>query len=168
MSELLSRLVDQIVSLRRRVGALESVEMALRTGQGCRVYNNADQTIPQATWTALSFNTVYYDYDDCWSSSYPTRLTCQTSGLYIITGHVRWAANSNGERIMGIYKSDGVGYATCGQLPVPSQTRMSIATILPLQAGEYVILQVYQTSGGDLAVISALSQSPIFAMARIG
>jgi hypothetical protein len=140
------------------------------TPDGARVYNDADETIPDSTATALTFNSERYDNGGLHSSvSNTSRLTAQKAGVYTIFGHVEWEGNAVGYRQLSIYWSGG--YKIAQQTFVPgygSSFNMSIASVWHLAAGEYVELWVFQTSGGDLRVWAALDMSPEFAMQWLG
>lgn len=59
----------------------------------CRVYNNANISIPNATYTALQFNSEDFDTDNMHdNTTNNTRLTCKTAGIYLITGSVSFMA----------------------------------------------------------------------------
>ena len=66
---------------------------------GARVYNNADLTIPTASWTNLTFNSEDFDTDTIHDTSTNTdRLICKTAGVYLAVFNARFDANAAGER----------------------------------------------------------------------
>lgn len=135
-----------------------------------RVYNNAVINLAiSGQWYYLPFNTERWDTDSIHSPTYPERLTATRSGLYLITGHARFAGNPNGYRSLQIHHSV-VGTIAWQHLPAvaDSITVVSVATLYYLNAGEYVRLAAQQTSGGPLNVDVAANYSPEFAMAYVG
>jgi hypothetical protein len=139
--------------------------------QGARVYNNANISIGNDSWTALTFNSERYDTDTIHDTTTNTgRLTCVTAGKYVISGHVRFPANNanyrsvaiklNGTTYMAIQKSVNMGAGEA--------VMMSVSTIYSLSATDYVELVVHQNSGGALNVEYVANYSPEFAMQRIG
>jgi hypothetical protein len=79
-----------------------------------RVYNNAAQSIPSATETALAFNTERWDtaggvastqHDTVTNNS---RLTCRYAGKYLVTAHAEFAVNATGQRYI-VVRLNGTG-----------------------------------------------------------
>jgi len=137
---------------------------------GCRVYRSSVRSIPNSTWTAIPFDSELFDTDSIHSvSSNSTRLTCQTKGVYTISGHVEFAEDDPpvGYRAVAI-KHNGTTYIAkhdkelCNVNP-----SFSITTLYNLAVNDYVELFVYQTSGGALDVNQSAQWSPHFAMQRI-
>ena len=169
-AQVLERLVEETVALRRRVARLETLEAAVH-GQGCRVYNSAATTLgSNDTATALSFNSERWDNDNCHSPTVnPTRLTCNTAGIYVITGSVVFAANASGYRFAGILLNSATYIGSDRRSATPtSSTVITVTAIYQLAAGDYVELRVAQTSGGNLDVMVVGNNSPEFAMIRVG
>lgn len=140
-------------------------------GQGCRVYNNLDITITHNTDTPLTFNSERWDTDGIHSTSGSTGyLICQTPGYYIITGHVQFEGNTAGHRQIWISLNGttDIGRVSMNPYNITPPARICITTVYYLDAGEYVELYVYQSSGGNLDVISISNRSPEFSMQRIG
>lgn len=121
----------------------------------CRVYNSANIAITTATLTALTFDSERYDKGaGSHSTSVNTgRLTVPTScgGVYMIFGHVSFASNNTGSRIIAI-RLNGATYIARVYAPATqsADTEMSISTCYNLAAADYVELVVYQNSGGNL------------------
>jgi hypothetical protein len=134
-----------------------------------RVYNSTAQAIPNATVTAVTFNSERSDTNNLHSTSSNTsRLTAGTPGWYSISGAVQFPANGtglrqvylrvNGSTLIAISKP-GIGTASGNSLTINRQYLLA--------AGDYVELLVQQTSGGSLNV-SADRASPEFTMVKIG
>ena len=69
--ELLETLIKEVVSLRRRVGALETLETPV---MGARVFRSTAQSFAHNTLAAIAFDTEVCDTDGCWSSGAATKL----------------------------------------------------------------------------------------------
>jgi hypothetical protein len=139
--------------------------------EGARVYNNADIAISNDSGTALTFNSERYDTDTIHDTVTNTgRLTCKTAGVYIISANIEFAAHSTGTRQVFIRLNGSSYIAMTNSAPVasPLAHRFSISTIYKLEVSDYLTLEVYQSSGGNLNVVSASARSPEFAMQRIG
>lgn len=120
---------------------------------GARVERAADQAIPTAVNTAVSFSAAGYDPFGMWRASTPTRLTAYTAGFYLASGLFAWAANATGIRIMKIYVNGGNPFTGCG---VPGSALAALAMtasgLVYLNEGDYLELIAYQTSGGSLTI----------------
>ncbi len=137
-----------------------------------RVYHSAAQTIASnlTAFTALAFNSEREDTDSMHDPvTNNTRLTCNTAGTYVISGHVLFASNATGVRRLAI-RLNGATYlaGTDAAAMSGAPMRLGVATVFPLSAGDYVELLVAQNSGGDLNVNTNAAQSPEFAMCRVG
>lgn len=139
---------------------------------GARVHNSANQSIADATETALTFNTERYDTDAFHSTvSNTSRLTAPFAGLYLVGGNVRFTANATGRRALSIRLGGATNLANV-QLDAASADLdacdMAITTAYVLAATNYVELTVYQNSTGTLDVVAAGNFSPEFWIAYLG
>jgi len=120
-----------------------------------RVYRSTAQSIPTGTWTAVVHDTVRYDTGGQWSAGNPSRLTAQVAGTYVITGGLLFTASTAGvQRSSGI-RLNGANWLSIG--PPLAQTFAAgsgavsvVATVVQLNAGDYVELMAMQDSGGAL------------------
>ena len=145
------------------LGRLEIVTQ--RPVVAARVYNNANISVPDSTWTALNFNSEVFDTDGMHSSVTNTdRLTVVTPGTYLIGGQLAFAANGAGIRGIEIFLNGATVIGEVNDIPVGTGNwRMAIApTLYQLIAGDYLQLRAYQTSGGDLYVNYYAAYSPVF------
>lgn len=132
------------------------------------VTNTAVQTIPTATSTVVTFDTEVADVGGLHSTSVNTgRLTCPSGGdgLYAVKGFVSWVGNATGGRQIAIKKNGSTQYANVivpGNVTYGPSGGTSID--LPLVAGDYVELVVYQDSGGNLNI----SADQRFSMVKVG
>jgi hypothetical protein len=126
-------------------------------------YNSANQSIANATETALTFDTEVYDVGAVHSTSSNTsRFTVPTGGggLYIAIGQIEFASNVTGQRQMRI-RANGGASAYSGWVVVQAvttggaATKFQTMTILALAAADYVEFMVYQDSGGALNATGA-------------
>jgi hypothetical protein len=138
-------------------------------GVGARVYRNVDQNISNNTDTILNFNSERYDtatfHDNTTNNS---RLTAPVTGIYVIFFNIEFAANSVGNRL-GLLLVNGTNLIGCvNNEPEGSTiTRLNCSVLYQLTAGDYVEVQVRQSSGGVLAVVSESEISPEFGMSLI-
>jgi hypothetical protein len=142
----------------------------LNAPPSARVYNDAAISINNDTITALTFNSERWDTDTIHNTSTNTnRLTCQTAGLYLIHGHVRFASNNTGYRIAGIRLNGSTQIANQKTGATQGTTTvLSVSTVYLLTASDYVELVAYQDSGGALNVEAGGNLSPEFGMTYLG
>lgn len=139
------------------------------TAIGARVYNSSNITLTTGVNIALTLDSERFDNDNIHSTSSNTsRLTCQTAGVYLITGTARFEANATGIRFVGIRLNGSTFIAASRQGAVSGAvTNMSVSTIYALSVSDYVELVVSQTSGSNLNIVANGNDSPEFAMVRL-
>jgi hypothetical protein len=144
---------------------------------GCRVYNTANISIPDATLTVLTFDTERYDNGGLHSTSSNTsRLTAARSGVYLIIANFEYAITGTaGAERAGLLKLNGTTYiAKGGQEGVASSftynndANVTLCTLYHLTATDYVEVYAYQDSGGACDVVASANRSPEFMMQWLG
>jgi len=148
--------------------AINNLQTAVAT-KGARVYNNANISVNDSTLTKLTFNEERWDDETIHDTgSNTSRLTCVTAGTYLISGNVSFALNTAGFRLARILLNNTtvIGSVTV-QAVQTDVTIVNVSTVYPLVAGDYVELQVYQTSGGALNALASANYSPEFMIARL-
>ncbi len=120
----------------------------------CTAYNNVAQSLNDITETTLNLNSETLDvgamHDNAVNNS---RITIPTggTGLYLIFGSTSWAGNAAGRRILYIYKNGATYLAADERVPYATGNMHNYAiAIAALNAGDYVELRAYQSSGGAL------------------
>jgi hypothetical protein len=121
---------------------------------GCRITQSplASQSIANNTSTDLTFNSETYDTDGFHDTSTNTaRITIPTgkAGKYAINAHCEWVNNSSGTRNIYIFKNGTSTIASQLQLSQANDFGMELNTTADLAVGDYITLQVYQTSGSS-------------------
>jgi hypothetical protein len=135
-------------------GVLTGYIASTKEDKGCRVYNSGSQSISNATWTALTFDSEVYDTDGMHSTSTNTnRVTCVTAGKYLVWGYVTFDANATGNRYAAI-KKNGTFYVIemRSNFGSGSTTVLHVDLLIDLAEGDYVELFARQESGGSLNV----------------
>jgi len=138
--------------------------------EGARVYSNVDQTIPNTSSTLVNFNSEEYDTDNIHSNvTNNSRLTCRTAGKYLVVLNLCWKTNATGIRYITFLKNGSNQVANQVVAPIPPYgTEHCVATILNLAVSDYVEVNAYQSSGGNLDIWAFLARTPYFQMQRIG
>jgi hypothetical protein len=132
----------------------------------CRVYNSANFSVPNTTPTAITFDSERFDTGGMHSTSSNTsRITVPSGegGVYLVGGHVRFAANATGVRAAEIMLN-GATIIAMQQVDIDSAVPhiFSIATLYTLAAADYVELFCVQTSGAALNAEVIGNYSPEF------
>ena len=99
--------------------------------------------------TVAGLNSERIDTANMHSST--SRLTAPISGIYQVSGHVNWAANNVGERIVDLYKGGSQVYSMTADDNNENLVMVQpFAGLIRLNAGEYVEFFLFQDSGGNL------------------
>lgn len=140
------------------------------TAIGARVYNNANISISDSSLTKLTFNSETYDTNSIHDTGSNTgRLTCNTTGYYVITSNVEFDNNVTGRRLVDIILNNTTVIARAQQNAVAGagNNQMLVTTTYHLVATDYVETEVLQNSGGSLNVLATTDYSPVFMMQMI-
>jgi hypothetical protein len=121
------------------------------TFKNTRVHSTAAQSIPNTTFTALTFDTADWDDDTMFSLVNPTRLTCVTAGKYLIIGDMDFTLPVSTTYILNIRKNGTNIYASQQHhrdAGVTLDELDQVQTIVDLTPGDYVEFVVWQNGGG--------------------
>src|SRR5215831_6611515 len=126
----------------------------LSSQPSCRVYRTTPQSIPNTTWTTITFDAERWDTDGIHDTGTNTdQLVCRTPGKYVIIGQVEWDPNTAGERIVGIYRN-GTEISRVRNPPPasPGYINQVCSTEYDLSVGDYLQLKAYQSVGSAINV----------------
>lgn len=144
------------------------------TPDQARIYRSTNMTLTDAVNTPVTFTSVRFDNNSLADiGGNPTRLTCVTDGLYLITGNVAWDDYTAGAILATWIDHNGLGAIAKVREKTPTGDTgalvQSVTTPWLLTAGEYVELYVRSDGGGGSQQIDAISgSSPEFSMVRVG
>lgn len=139
---------------------------ALANGSRCRIYNSAAISIPNDTFTMLTFNSERYDINAMHSTATNTgRMTVPTGwgGLYTVGCTLQFAANATGFRGLRLVVNGTTVIAEDLRNAITAVgvgTQMGLSGEYPLVAGDWLEVHVIQTSGAALNVAVAGNKSP--------
>lgn len=130
-----------------------------------RLFNTTVQAIPTATLTSITFDSERWDSQAMHSLvSNTNRITIPTnwSGQYIIGAHIAWASNNSTKGVFiylnATYYITGQTMSDNGQLNASCNPN----TLYGVVAGDYLEVQVWQNSGGNLNTFVGTLLSPEF------
>lgn len=137
---------------------------------GARVYHNVDQACANGIWTTLAFNSELFDTDTIHSTTvFNSRLTCKTTGKYVISANISYEASAVGQRVLRLRLN---GVTSIAEVDIDAlaafDARLSVTTHYALVPTDYVQVIAWQNSGGALDVDATAQFSPHFMMQRIG
>ena len=144
------------------------------TASGASVYNSTGQTISNTTSTVLTFDSEQFDTSSYHNTSTNTsRLTVATAGKYVTIASIIFDINATGRRQF-IFRKNGVDLFGSTQEVEPVTTGgYSVCKgnlLVDLSANDYIECAVYQSSGGNLAVIgndTGNSQTSVFQIYKV-
>lgn len=164
----------RIAALEARLLAAETRATALENPPACRVYHNANQSLPDNTLTIVAFNSERFDtntmHDTATNNS---RITFTTAGVYVVTFTGNVAAAGDYIEIYGELLVNGTTVIDAYR-EQPNNTALSqyvkLATIWKFAAIDYVQVQVRQDNAANTArnLLAASAQSPEFSATRLG
>jgi len=140
-----------------------------------RVYNDAAIAVATGTPTGLNFNAQRYTVPTSMHSTTTnsSRLIAPSSGVYLVTGHVQWAAgagSTTGVKALWIVENDNTIIGRQSQFldkSAATTIEQSVSAVWTLQANAYVTLRVQQDTGSTGSLTAAASYSPEFTLTKI-
>lgn len=123
----------------------------------------ANQSIANATWTLITFDTEDRDTDAMFTTASGNRITIVTAGLYHVQFRAGFIPNTVGDRLTQICKgvvADTNSFARSAFKPTGTDATDTISGDIPLIAGDTLSFQVYQNSGGALNTEASIYGQP--------
>lgn len=118
---------------------------------------STNPSIPNSTWTTLSFDSKSYDKTNSFSAGV---FTVPSFGTYDIFASAAFVGNTAGERDIRILKN-GSPLKTLGYTGTPGSppVRVDGGFSDEFKAGDTISIQVFQNSGGALSLIDGVSSN---------
>ncbi len=147
-------------------GAVGPSELAQLPGARVYLAEGTRVDLAAGARTTLSFGARAYSQGGVWSDAQPDRLTAPVAGVYQVTAGVVFddASIGSGSRAMWIVDpASGIVFSGDRENGVSAnaRTEMNAGTIVHLEVGQSVSIQVEQTSGRDLAVLGNGQQTAL-------
>ena len=122
-------------------------------------YRGSNQSIADSTFEYMILGAEQFDTNGMHSNATDnSRIAAITDGIYLAIGQVTFVANATGTR-KGIIRKNAAGAPGSGTAwgvtvadasPASQVTSLQVVSLVPLGAGDYVELFVWQDSGGAL------------------
>tara|TARA_R100000656_G_scaffold103064_1_gene74989 strand:- start:221 stop:910 length:690 start_codon:yes stop_codon:yes gene_type:complete len=116
---------------------------------------SGEQSIPNATWTKVEITHEYWDSDSAFDSTTNYRFTCPSgkAGGYLFTYGARGESLDDGEQILMRMLMNGgavyYSYVNGMNSVTNNEVYLRAACMIPMTAGDYVELYVYQNEGAS-------------------
>lgn len=139
---------------------VDGVDISLwGTGAGTSIYLSSAQSIPNITWTPISFSGATWNDEGLWVVGSPTRLTIAREGWYLLVGQVQFPSNGVGQRIVAIYRngSEASRVQHVANSAGSQNTTLNISLLYKASVADFFELVVYQDSGGATNVAGGLT-----------
>ncbi len=131
-------------------------------------YASGNQSISNATFTKLQFNTEEFDTANCFDNATNYRFTPTVAGYYQVNGAVLFGAITSANSFVGIYKNGSRFKDGSGSSTVSSYSYMSVSALVYLNGStDYVELYCYQSSGSAQNTQVSTPANPYFQAAMI-
>lgn len=117
-----------------------------------RANRSGSQSLSNTTYTKIQLNNVGFDTHGAFDSATNYRYTAQVPGYYLVTGSIRFAVNATGSRYVNVYKNGSLSFYSQSGGYSADETVMQTTDRVFLNAGDYLELYGYQSSGGSLNV----------------
>lgn len=148
LEDRLKRMADRLKALEMRPGGGSGLGA---TGPYARRERSSTQSIPSSSWTVIALN--INDRTQGGFSWNNNALVVPRDGIYLISGALRWASNSNGGRGTGLYVGeDRVSFIFVGSSSTTANPMLPVSTTAFLSEGDRVSLRAYQQSGSSLGL----------------
>jgi hypothetical protein len=138
----------------------------------CKVFNSVNESIPNAAFTAVTFDSEEFDTDSMHSTVTNTdRITFNTAGTYLVGASIDFVANNAGYRSVHISKGGTVALVLQTQVTNmvgPPDAEFSCNVIAAFIVGDWIRCNVLQTSGGPLNAQALAGRSPEMYAIRLG
>lgn len=114
-----------------------------------RAKRSTTQTIGNSSWTKVQFNTESFDLGGNYDNATNYRFTAPVTGHYQVNTLITWENISGEDHYVKIYKN-GTGIITNTIHGITgNEHSQTIGDVVPLDAGKYIEIFVYQNSGGN-------------------
>lgn len=150
------------------MGAVSTTSAPLGTGPAISMRRTSALTLTTAAETAdIGFQTTEYDtggMDDQGGFGF----TIHQTGRYLLTARMSWDTSSAGRRFFSIYINNVLGPRWEGPPAASAPTVSYLTRPMAMTAGDTVTLRAFQSSGGNLAIVTTEYAFPFLSAAWQG
>jgi hypothetical protein len=120
------------------------------TQPACRMMRAAAQSIPNAAWTTITWDTEVIDTGGMWVAGTPTKLIAAVAGIYQVSAMVSFDATTLGaSRGVDVLRNDAyLGFQALYMTQGAGRRDAALTSgLVSLTPGQWLTVQVYQDSG---------------------
>lgn len=140
----------------------EKVESILDTTRPrVALYTTTPAAITTTTTTTFSWDSVSTNVGPMYAAGSPTRITATKAGLYLVVSQMEWPNNATGIR-RSQFRVNGttfLGASDPNAAAAGSVTQVNVTTLWQAALNDYLEVQVFQTSGGNLTPVAGAGTS---------
>ena len=146
-------------------GTLTSNNIGGQNTPAFKAYISSGQSIPNTTWTKVTFQTEMYDTDNAYDNSTNYRFNPQTAGKYFFAVKIRFESSSTSNAQYLIAKNGDTSVNTLPTVIYGNDFDMAyhvefLSGVLELNgSSDYVEVYVYQPSGGAVNISASFTSS---------
>ena len=152
----------------------EKVQPVSVTNNTARVYSLAGQSIPtstDATYYTVAFELETFDYGNLHDNvTNNSRLTAAVAGVYFIYSNITFDVSTAGDRVsrLKVNGSTPISRSAAVTMSQGAYTKPVVdSTLYYLDVGDYVEVEVSQSSGAALTLTGSAAWRTHFGMAKI-
>jgi hypothetical protein len=133
-----------------------------------RVHRATNQTINNNTETTISWSAEQWDDDGMWVVGTPTRLTCNTTVIYVVSCSILWSSSSAAgtTRQLRLYLAGVQTSIVMCQPATPAG--LTLTDTVKMTAADYIEWKVLQDRGGTLDLDSNSGVTLFASALRVG
>jgi hypothetical protein len=147
---------DSLTSSDIGAGAVGTAEQATSI-PAARISRPSFQGVTPSTDTTVNFTSEAYDTASMHSTAHLSRLTVPVTGIYELGAHVNWDLNFSGYRVARLIRNGSPNSLAEEAIDASVPADQNVTTVERLTAGDYVEVDVYQTSGNTRNLTAELS-----------
>jgi Collagen triple helix repeat (20 copies)/Regulator of chromosome condensation (RCC1) repeat len=125
--------------------------------RGVRLRLLGNQAIAPGAATNVAWEAVAHDSGGMWSAAAPGRIVCPAAGRVLVRAGVQWDASAAGARSVSMKRNGGAAPGLAAQTVPGTDGPAAMAlgsSVFEVQAGDYLELEVSQSSPGPLALLA--------------
>ena len=118
--------------------------------EGAAVRRAATTTAASGSTITITFDTADTNTDSMWSAGDPTKLTAQTAGWYVITGHVYWNNSGTGFRQVALAINGAARHTQgCRSESTSYFVPQEVSLVTYLGVGDYITMTILASGGAS-------------------
>lgn len=138
---------------------------------GCKAYlSAANVTLANASWLTVQWDRESFDDGLHSTSSNLSRFTVPSgrSGKYMVVAHIVFTNGAESIRLVRLRKNGQYVEGEARLVESGAGMSLTLSTVVAMNAGDYLEVQVYQNSGATIYVCGSSTQYSTVSVVRLG